>query len=317
MNILITGVAGFVGSNLTEHLLNQNHKIIGVDNFDEFYSKEIKTRNLNNFIKSKKFSFYEEDILNFTILSQIIQKESPELIIHLAAKAGVRPSILDPQGYFNVNVMGTLNVLEAMRISGIKKMIFASSSSVYGNCKVVPFSESMNVDFPISPYATTKKAGELLCHTYHHLYSMDIFCLRFFTVYGPRQRPDLAIHKFTKALIEEKEIQLFGDGSTRRDYTHINDIIQGIDLSVKNCKGFQIINLGESQTISLNDLILLLEKATSKTAKLNYLPFQEGDVLQTHADISKAQNLLGYSPQYKLKNGIIDFVKWYKKNCIV
>jgi len=242
------------------------------------------------------------------------QDVKPDIVIHLAAKAGVRPSILDPMGYYDVNVRGTLNVLEAMRISGTKKMIFASSSSVYGNGKVVPFTEDKNVDNPISPYAASKKAGELLCHTYHHLYDMDIFCLRFFTVYGPRQRPDLAIRKFTKAIIERTEIPFYGDGTTRRDYTHINDIVHGISNAIDRLKGYEVINLGESQTTSLEELVCILEDVIGIKANKKRFSMQDGDVFQTYADISKAQTILGYQPSTDFKDGIIDFVEWYKRS---
>jgi UDP-glucuronate 4-epimerase len=311
--VLITGAAGFIGSSLTDVLLNRgSYQIIGLDNFDDFYEREIKISNLKYAFLYKNFSFYDLDLRNKESLNELLQKINPEIVIHLAAKAGVRPSILDPQGYFDVNVHGTLNILEAMRMSDIKKLIFASSSSVYGNCKIAPFSEEMNVDNPISPYAASKKAGELLCHTYHHLHAMDIFCLRFFTVYGPRQRPDLAIHKFTKALLNGDEIPFYGDGSTRRDYTHINDIIHGIEKAIENLQGHEIFNLGESHTTSLEELVASLERATGKKAIKKMLPLQDGDVFQTYADISKAKNILGYMPSTDFNEGILDFVQWYK-----
>lgn len=314
-SVLITGASGFIGSSLTEKLLKRgNHQIIGVDNFDDYYDKSIKVVNLKSALSNSDFTFYELDIRDAHSLIDIFQIAKPDVVIHLAAKAGVRPSIQDPMGYFDVNVRGTLNVLEAMRISGTKKMIFASSSSVYGNGKVVPFNEDMNVDNPISPYAASKKAGELLCHTYHHLYDMDIFCLRFFTVYGPRQRPDLAIHKFTKAIIEGTEIPFYGDGTTRRDYTHINDIVHGISNAIDRLKGYEVINLGESQTTSLEELVCILEDVIGIKANKKRLPMQDGDVFQTYADISKAQNILGYQPSTDFKDGIIDFVEWYKRS---
>lgn len=311
MKILVTGVAGFIGSNLAEDLIKQGYSVTGIDNFDSFYDEKIKKNNISVLEKSTQFILHKIDLLEKEKVSQIISEGSYDLVIHLAAKAGVRPSIVNPVGYFKTNLEGTLNLLEAMKAANLKKLIFASSSSVYGNNEKVPFSENDNVDFPISPYAASKKAGELLCHTYHHLFDFDIFCLRFFTVYGQRQRPDLAIHKFTKALLNNEEIPFYGDGSSRRDYTHINDIVQGIKLSVQKLKGFEIINLGESQTTSLSDLLAMLEKYTGKKARLKQLPFQPGDVQQTFADISKAKKLLGYNPSVSMEQGLQSFVKWY------
>lgn len=314
MKILITGVAGFIGSNLAEQLLNDNQQITGIDNFDSFYSEEIKKRNIRAFENYPEFKLYRIDLLEKEKLSSVLASEKFDLVIHLAAKAGVRPSIANPSEYFKTNLEGTINLLEAMKAANIKKLLFASSSSVYGNNEKVPFSENDNVDFPISPYAASKKADELLCHTYHHLFGFDIFCLRFFTVYGPRQRPDLAIHKFTKALLANQEIPFYGDGSTRRDYTHINDIVQGIKLSIDKLSGFEIINLGESKTTSLSELIVLLEKFTNKKARLKQLPFQPGDVQQTFADTTKAKKLLGYNPSVTMEDGLRTFVEWFKNN---
>jgi UDP-glucuronate 4-epimerase len=313
MTILITGIAGFIGSHLGEKLLFYGHEVIGLDNFDPFYSKLIKKKNLKELLKSDKFSFFEADIRDMQTLGIIFKNYKIDVVIHLAAKAGVRPSIIDPMGYYEVNVIGTLNILEAMKKYKVLKMIFASSSSVYGNNYKVPFSETDNVDCQISPYAASKKSGEILCHTYHHLYGFHIFCLRFFTVYGPRQRPDLAIHKFTKNLFEEVPIPYYGDGSTKRDYTHIDDILQGIISSLDRVNDFEIFNLGESKTISLIDLIKLLEKYTNRRAKLNYLPIQAGDVKQTFADITKAQDFLNYSPKMSMEEGLINFIKWYRE----
>lgn len=312
MKILITGVAGFIGSNLAETLIYEGHTIEGIDNFDPFYDEKIKNRNISSFENAPGFKLHRINLLEKQKISQIIFEGNFDLVIHLAAKAGVRPSIADPEAYFKTNLEGTLNLLEAMKAANLKKLVFASSSSVYGNNEKVPFSENDNVDFPISPYAASKKAGELLCHTYHHLFNFDIFCLRFFTVYGQRQRPDLAIHKFTKALLNNEEIPFYGDGSSRRDYTHISDIVQGIKLSVQKLKGFEIINLGESQTTSLSELLAYLEKFTGKKARLKQLPFQPGDVQQTFADISKAKKLLGYNPSVSMEQGLQNFVQWYK-----
>ena len=308
--ILVTGGAGFIGSHLCEHLLKMNHQVVCVDNFNSFYDPVIKERNISSVKNNKEFSLFKADIRNRNELSDIFKKSRPELIIHLAAMPGVRPSIENPFLFFDVNVTGTLVVLETMRSLGINKMIFASSSSVYGNNSKVPFSESDPVENQISPYASSKRACELLCYTYHSLYKFDIFCLRFFTVYGPRQRPDLAIHKFTSRILENKPIQVFGDGNTSRDYTYISDIIEGIYKSVIRLKGFNIYNLGESRTISLSNMIGILENALGKEAIKEFLPPQPGDVERTFADISKARNELDYDPVFDFKKGIEEFVRW-------
>lgn len=308
----MTGAAGFIGSNLVDFLLKTENQVMGIDNFDPFYDRTIKEHNLKDALKNPGFRFTEGDIRDPLFIDDCLSGFRPEIIIHLAAKAGVRPSIINPQEYFDVNVTGTLNILEAMKKNSIMKMIFASSSSVYGNNTKVPFSETDNVDYPISPYAASKKAGELLCHTYHSLYRFDIFCLRFFTVYGSRQRPDLAINKFIRALLKDEQILLYGDGSTSRDYTYIDDIIQGITSSINNLKGYEIINLGESKTISLKSLVSVLEKHTKKKARLKYLPVQDGDVIQTYADISKAKKLINYMPQVDIETGIQNYIKSLK-----
>lgn len=308
--ILVTGGAGFIGSHLCEHLLKMNHQVVCVDNFNSFYDPVIKERNISSVKNNREFSLFKADIRNRDELSDIFKKSRPELIIHLAAMPGVRPSIENPFLFFDVNVTGTLVVLETMRSFGINKMIFASSSSVYGNNSKVPFSESDPVENQISPYASSKRACELLCYTYHSLYKFDIFCLRFFTVYGPRQRPDLAIHKFTSRILENKPIQVFGDGNTSRDYTYISDIIEGIYKSVTRLKGFNIYNLGESRTISLSNMIETLESALGKEAIKKFLPPQPGDVERTFADISKARNELNYDPVFDFKKGIEEFVRW-------
>ena len=313
--ILITGAAGFIGSNLTDDLLEKGFSVMGIDNFDSFYSREIKESNISAALKHRSFKFNEGDIRDAGFLDSCFSEFKPDTIVHLAAKAGVRPSIKDPASYFEVNVSGTLNLLEAMKRNSINRLLFASSSSVYGNNKKVPFAESDNVDFPVSPYAASKKAGELLCHTYHHLFNMDIFCLRFFTVYGPRQRCDLAINKFTRAILKGEPITLFGDGTTSRDYTHINDTIQGIEKALAYLKGFDIFNLGESDSISLSKLVSLLERSTGEKADINYLPLQEGDVLQTFADISKSKRILGYNPVVNIEDGIRNYIEWYRSSC--
>ncbi len=316
MNLIVTGGAGFIGSNLCEELLNEGHKVMCIDNFNEFYDPAIKRRNIEK-LKSKKFKLYEGDILDKPFLANVFSENPVDIVIHLAAMAGVRPSIENPYLYYNVNVIGTLNILEVMKEWNVKNLIFASSSSLYGNNKKIPFSEIDNVDYPISPYAASKKAGELLCHTYAHLYKFNITCLRFFTVYGPKQRPDLAIYKFTKALFNNEPITIYGNGSTQRDYTNVNDIIHGIINALKKLEGYNVYNLGESNTITLTELVNLLEEYTGKKAKIKYLPMQAGDVNQTYADISRAQENLSYSPKVSIEIGLKDFVNWYKSTIVV
>lgn len=310
---LITGAAGFIGSHLTERLLSQGWDVIGLDNFDPFYDRAIKEDNLRSARTSAQFSFIEGDIRDAACVEKVCRQSAIDVIVHLAARAGVRPSIQDPVGYMDVNINGTVTMLEAARMHGIGKFVFASSSSVYGNNKKVPFSEDDNVDFPISPYAATKKAGELICHTYSHLYGMDITCLRFFTVYGPRQRPDLAIHKFAHLIENSKPIPVFGDGSMRRDFTYIDDIIDGVTASMRTCKGYKIYNLGESRPVRLDALIEAIENALGKKAVLNRLPEQPGDVQQTYADVSRAVRELGYEPKTQLHDGLARFVGWFRK----
>jgi len=315
MKILVTGAAGFIGSHLCEKLIAKN-KVVGLDNFCDFYDPKIKFDNIKECLNNKNFILHEADIRNKEQLNEIFTKYDFEVIIHLAAMAGVRPSIKDPQLYSEVNIDGTVNLLEECKKNKIKNFIFASSSSVYGNNKKVPFSENDNVDFPISPYAATKKAGELICHTYHHLEKISIVCLRFFTVYGSRQRPDLAIHKFARKILNNETIPVFGDGSTQRDYTYIDDIIDGIVKSidyVQSGNHFEIFNLGESQTITLNEMISTIEKTLNIEARKEWLPMQPGDVLLTFADISKSKNILGYDPKTKFQDGVEKFIKWLKK----
>lgn len=322
-NILITGGAGFIGSHLCEKLLMEGNRIIIIDNFNNYYDPSIKIKNIkyikktmqNNNIPNNKFIIHNGDIRNVEILDQIFQ-EKIDMVIHLAAMAGVRPSIENARLYYDVNINGTLNLLEKCKEKMIKKFIFASSSSVYGDSSKVPFSEEDKVDSPISPYAASKKAGELLCYTYHHLYDLNVACLRFFTVYGPRQRPDLAIHKFTKLIMENKPIPFYGDGSTERNYTYIDDIINGITntiIWVNNVgKRYEIFNLGGNDTISLKQMVRTIENVTGKKAKLNIMPMQSGDVTRTCADITHAKNVLGFMPKVNFTQGIENFVKWYK-----
>jgi UDP-glucuronate 4-epimerase len=314
MQILITGIAGFIGSHVGDKLISLGHQVIGIDNFDPFYPGSFKEHNLEQLKTSDRFSFYRADIRNRQALTEIFNKHSIERVIHLAAKAGVRPSIDHISEYYEVNINGTVNLLECMREAGVSKLVFASSSSVYGNNQKIPFSEDDPVDLPISPYAATKKSGELLCHVYSHLYKFDITCLRFFTVFGPRQRPDLAIHKFTRLIDEGKAIPFYGDGSTARDYTFVVDIVNGIYCAVDHLDGYRIYNLGESRVINLKKLVQTIENALGKKAILNELPLQQGDVNITYADISKAKREIGYDPKYDIEAGISKFVEWYKSN---
>lgn len=314
MRILVTGAAGFIGSHLCERLIAQEVHVTGLDNFDEFYGRDIKEANIADLLQCGNFKFIEGDIRDAECVESILDEDEIETIVHLAAKAGVRPSIEDPVGYQDVNINGTVVVLEAARKAGIKKFIFGSSSSVYGNNKKVPFSESDSVDFPISPYAATKKAGELLCHTYSHLYGIDITCLRFFTVYGPRQRPDLAIHKFSKLIEAGKPIPVYGDRSMQRDFTYIDDIIDGTVAAINNCEGYEIYNLGESKPMRLDELIMEIEKALGKKAAINRLPMQPGDVYQTYADVTKAKGGFGYEPKTEFADGLAKFVRWLREH---
>ncbi len=312
MKILVTGAAGFIGSHLCERLLSQGRQVVGLDNFDPFYDAAIKRRNLKQLLESESFELVEGDIRDAGCVESVLAQGGFEVIVHLAAKAGVRPSIEDPVGYMDVNINGTMVMLEAARKYGIKKFIFASSSSVYGNNMKVPFCETDNVDYPISPYAATKKAGELICHTYSHLYGIGMTCLRFFTVYGPRQRPDLAIHKFARKIEAGEPIPVFGDGSMRRDFTYIDDVIDGVTAAIRMCAGFEIYNLGESRPVRLDELIAAIETSLGKKAILNRLPEQLGDVVQTYADVDKAVKGLGYQPKTELSVGLARFVEWLR-----
>jgi len=314
MNILVTGAAGFIGSHLCESLIESGHFVVGIDNFDPFYPQQFKKLNLLQLIKSESFQFHNCDIRNQHELDKIFNAGKINAVIHLAAKAGVRPSIESISEYYEVNVNGSLNLLESMKNHNVSKMLFASSSSIYGNNAKVPFSEEDRVDNPISPYASTKKSGELLCHVYSHLYDFDITCLRFFTVFGPRQRPDLAIHKFTRLIDEGIAIPFYGDGSTSRDYTYIDDIVSGINCALNAMDGFRTYNLGESHVIDLKTLVETIERLLGKKAYLKLLPLQPGDVNTTYADISKARKEIGYTPMFDIESGLNEFINWYKIN---
>ena len=313
--ILLTGAAGFIGSHVAEYLLNQGHQVFGIDNFDDFYSRSIKEQNISACLLNPSFTFIEGNVGDVTSL---FPDTNFDLVIHLAAKAGVRPSIAQPEQYIDANLSQTMALLQWMKANSMNKLIFASSSSVYGNNAKVPFSESDPVDHPISPYAFTKKAGELLTHTLHHLANMDVINLRFFTVYGERQRPDLAIHKFAKAMLNGQAITLFGNGSTSRDYTYVGDIVQGIISSMEyvlsHQQVYETINLGSKNPIQLIDLVHALEEIIGLPANIQWMDMQEGDVDRTFADIQKAERLLQYAPNTSLKEGLTRFVDWLKLN---
>ena len=312
MSTLVTGSAGFIGSHLCERLLTKGHEVVGLDSYDDFYDPSVKTSNTEIAREHDTFTEVRGDIRDSSNLAGL--PENIDTIIHLAARAGVRPSIEQPVLYSDVNVNGTVALLEFARIRGILRFIFGSSSSVYGNNESVPFREQNSVDHPISPYAATKKAGELLCHSYHHLHGMAVLCLRFFTVYGPRQRPDLAIHKFARLMMAGEPISMFGDGSTERDYTYIDDIIHGVEGAYtyleEQPEAYEIINLGESRTVSLTEMISTLADAIGVEPDIRQLPMQPGDVVRTYADIAKARDLLGYAPATDFEEGVVKFVEW-------
>ena len=334
---LVTGGAGFIGSHLVERLLQQGNKVVVLDNFHDFYDYQIKLKNLSQAInfhlipksnskekdiaafakeaKSENFELIFGDIRDEKLLDELFGKHDFDMVVHLAALAGVRPSIEKPLEYESVNVKGTMQLWEACKKFDVKKFVCASSSSVYGNNTKVPFAESDVVDFAISPYAATKKSVEIIGHVYHKLYNIDMFQLRFFTVYGPRQRPDLAIHKFTHFIDNDQAIPFYGDGTTARDYTYIDDILDGVVKSIDYLFNkeniYEILNLGESQVITLENMVKTIEKHLGKIAKKNYLPMQPGDVNLTNADISKAKNLINYQPKINFDQGIEKFVSWY------
>lgn len=314
MVILITGGAGFIGSHVVDRLLKEGRRVLCVDNFDPFYDPALKRRNLADALRNPEFRLIEGDLRDSALLGKVLQEEKVDRVIHLAARAGVRPSLQDPGLYADVNIRGTISLLEACRKYEVRRFVFASSSSVYGNNSKVPFSEDDPVNHPISPYAATKKGGELLCFTYHHLYGLDVACLRYFTVYGPRQRPEMAIHHFTRSILEGKKISLFGDGSSLRDYTYIDDAVDGTLKASSLEHGYQVYNLGESRTISLSQLIRAIEEVAGKKAVLEHLPDQPGDVKHTFADVRKARERLGYDPRTDIREGLARFVKWYKEN---
>ena len=317
-NFLITGGAGFIGSHLVDRLLATDiDRVTVVDDFNDFYDPSIKRTNIREHLNDPRYSISEVDIRDRTALEQVFETHNFDCIVHLAARAGVRPSLSEPQLYTETNINGTLNLLELARRKNIKQFVFGSSSSVYGINAKVPFSEDDPIRQPISPYAATKGAGELLCHTYSHLYGLRCVCLRFFTVYGPRQRPDLAIHKFAKLISEGTPIPVFGDGTTRRDYTYVDDIIDGVVAAIHYDKSdYEVLNLGESRTVELRELISLLEKELDTHAIIDRQLPQPGDVPQTFADISKARALLGYDPKTQIEDGLHRFVEWFRAKLV-
>lgn len=312
--VLITGAAGFIGGHAAAGLLNAGYKVVGVDNFDPFYDRSIKEEAVDQLSSEAGFEFVEADIRDEVRIREVLS--GVDVVLHLAARAGVRPSIAEPGLYSSVNVEGTVRMLEASRLSGVRRFVFGSSSSVYGNDTPAPFREDCPALFPISPYAATKRAGELLCQVYTHLYGLRVATLRFFTVYGHRQRPDLAIHRFTRLISKGEPIQRYGDGLTERDYTHVDDIVQGVLGAVRWTEAtdseHEIFNLGESRTITLEYLIQMIGSALEIDPQIEVLPAQPGDVSRTFADIDKARRILGYSPSVRIEDGIVDFVEWYR-----
>jgi UDP-glucuronate 4-epimerase len=314
MVILVTGGAGFIGSHLCERLLGEGHRVVCLDNFDDFYDPRIKRGNIQEATEKAGFELVEGDIRNSHLLARVFQKQTFDVVVHLAARAGVRPSIDYPKLYEEVNVQGTVSLLDACREFGTTSIVFASSSSVYGGNSKVPFSEKDRVETPISPYGATKKAGELFCYTYHRLFGINIACLRYFTAYGPRQRPEMAIHKFTRLIDGNEKVPMYGDGQSMRDYTYIDDIIDGTMGAIYANEGYKIYNLGESRTTRLRDLIRMLEKTLGKRAIIEGFPEQQGDMRVTCANIEKARKKLGYAPRVSMEDGIRRFVEWYRQN---
>ena len=311
--ILVTGGAGFIGSHLIDRLLGRGNRVVCLDNFNDFYDPAVKRRNIAEYLNNRDFTLVEGDIRDRDLAAKLFSETAFDCVVHLAARAGVRPSLEAPALYYDVNVAGTVNLLQACADARVKKLVFISSSSVYGNNEKVPFSESDPVDNPISPYAATKKAGELACYTYHHLYGIDVACLRLFTVYGPRQRPEMAIHRFAALIDAGRPVPLFGDGTTSRDYTFIDDIIDGLTAAIDREHGYDIYNLGDSNPVELRELLRLIENALGKKAEIERMPMQPGDVERTFADISRAQRALGYSPKVSIEDGIARFIRWFRE----
>ena len=313
---LITGGAGFIGSHLTRRLLDRGDRVTALDNFNDFYDPARKRANVRPFLADDAgaYRLVEGDIRDAELVERLFAEGGFDAVVHLAARAGVRPSLRQPILYEDVNCIGTLRLLEAARRNGPEVFVFGSSSSVYGINRKVPFSEADRIDQPISPYATTKRAGELLCYNYHHLYGLKISCLRFFTVYGPAQRPEMAIHKFTDLIARGERIPLYGDGSTRRDYTYVTDIIDGVVAALDAELGFEILNLGGAETTALSDLVEWIAEELAVEPRIEHLPEQPGDVPITYADVAKAGRILGYAPKVPIREGLARFVAWYVAN---
>jgi UDP-glucuronate 4-epimerase len=310
--ILVTGAAGFIGSQLSARLAARGDRVVGLDNFNAYYDPAIKRRNVAALQRGGSFALVEGDIRDRDRVARTLKEHRPAAIVHLAAMAGVRPSLQDPVLYHDVNCTGTAVLLQAARDAEISRFVFGSSSSVYGGNEKVPFHEDDDVSGPVSPYAATKRANELSCHVFSHLYGMDIACLRFFTVYGPRQRPEMAIHKFVRLLERGEKLPLYGDGRSERDYTYVDDILDGVVKALDRSKGFRIYNLGESRTVSLKQLVSAIGRATGKEPGVEWQPAQPGDVPRTFADVSRARSELGYDPRVDLEEGLRRFVEWYR-----
>jgi len=311
--ILVTGGAGFIGSHLVERLLDAHRRVVVLDNFDSFYDPAIKRRNVEPVGRHPRYRLIEGDIRDEAVVERLFDAERFETVVHLAARAGVRPSIEQPGLYTSVNLVGTTTLLEAARRHGVERFLFGSSSSVYGNNAKVPFAEDDPADRPISPYGATKKAGEVLCHAFHHLTGMKVACLRFFTVYGPRQRPEMAIHKFARRLAAGELVEQYGDGSSARDYTYVSDIVDGILLALERCSGYHVWNLGGSRTTRLDELVRKIAEGLSMPARVVRLPAQPGDVERTWADVARAEAELGWTPRVSFDQGLERFLSWFRE----
>lgn len=312
----MTGGAGFIGSNLIAKLLSRKGvaRVICVDNLNDFYSPRIKLANISSFKKNPRFCFYKKDIRDFDSLQKIFKKEKPEIVAHLAAQANTRLAVSDPKSYHSNNIDGTLNLLELAKNHGVKNFVFASSSSVYGNKNKIPFTEEDRTDFPISPYGVTKKTGELLAHAYHHNFSLNVTCLRFFTVYGENNRPDMVMYKWARNILTDQPIEISGQGERRRDYTYVGDIVAGIERAVKKPLGFEVINLGNSRPVSLKELLKIFEKVSGRKATVISRPSHNASVEDTYTDISKAKKILGWEPKTNIEQGVVKLVGWFRNN---
>ena len=312
MKILVTGAAGFIGSSLIDRLLANGHRVLGLDNFNHFYDPAIKEANIRQALRHDAFELVRGDIRDASFVDSVFARFQPDRLVHLAAWAGVRPSIEDPGRYSDVNLTGSVNLFQACVRHQVERVCFASSSSVYGDRHSVPFRETDDVAQPISPYAATKRAGELLAYTWHHLHKLHIHCLRFFTVYGPRQRPEMAIAKFVDAIENDRHVTLYGDGTSARDYTYIDDIVDGVIRSIECVEGYEILNLGNSVPTGLLDLVTEIGRALGKTPQIDFQPNQPGDVTITYASLEKSSRILGYQPNTSMSDGIRKYVEWYR-----